>query len=261
MRQVLSASVMRSSWHRAPTLGMGRECGKLSFSPRCSCRSKKPASRRAAGLKGGDLTCPCSHASGLSFGLILLNRICHIRHIVKPVGGEFLFLRQFRTARCPGPAKVCVHACLANDWTMSVSVGVITAQMLQDARLTDIGAQGKQSTPSGAVDVEICLNALSTPRGSKQQSAGVYDPYDSAHQGEWERHSGRQPVRAGMRMAHYATISHAARSEDVHTLATNCDRSHAASCHGMKSEGDSDCTSLKKTLGPGGTRPCEVARE
>jgi hypothetical protein len=31
------------------------------------------------------LTCPCSHASGLSFGLILLNRICHIRHIVKPV--------------------------------------------------------------------------------------------------------------------------------------------------------------------------------
>jgi len=78
--------------------------------------------------------------------------------------------------RCPGPAKVCAHACLANDWTMSVSVGIITAQMLQDAHLTDIGAQGKQSTPSGAVDVEICLNALSTPRGSKQQSAGASDP-------------------------------------------------------------------------------------
>jgi hypothetical protein len=38
---------------------------------------------------------------------------------------------------------------------MSVSVGIITAQILQDAHLTDIGAQGKRLTPSGAVDVEI----------------------------------------------------------------------------------------------------------
>jgi len=87
---------------------------------------------------------------------------------------------------------------------MSVSVGIITAQMLQDAHLTDIGAQGKQSTPSGAADDEICLNALSTPRVSKQQSAGASDPYDSAHQGERVRRSGRRSVRAAMRMAHCA---------------------------------------------------------
>jgi len=42
---------------------------------------------------------------------------------------------------------------------MSVSVGIITAQVLQDAHLTDIGAQGKQSTPSGAADPEISQNA------------------------------------------------------------------------------------------------------
>jgi len=36
-------------------------------------------------------------------------------------------------------AKVFFHAWQANDWTMSVSVGIITAQMLQDAHLTDIG--------------------------------------------------------------------------------------------------------------------------
>jgi hypothetical protein len=100
---------------------------------------------------------------------------------------------------------------------MSVSVGIITAQMLQDAHLTDIGAQGKQSTPSGAVDVEICLNALSTPRGSKQQSAGASDPYDSAHQGEWVRHSGRRSVRAEKRMANCAATSTVARLEDAHT--------------------------------------------
>ena len=86
---------------------------------------------------------------------------------------------------CAGPAKVCFQACLANDWTMSVSVGIITAQMLQDAHLTDIGAQGKQSTPSAAADAEMCQNAWATPRVSKQRSAGVYDSYDSAHQGEW----------------------------------------------------------------------------
>jgi len=70
---------------------------------------------------------------------------------------------------------------------MSVSVGIITAQMLQDAHLTDIGVQGKQSTPSGAVDYEIYLNALSTQRGSKQQSAGASNLYDSAHQGSVRR--------------------------------------------------------------------------
>ena len=84
---------------------------------------------------------------------------------------------------------------------MSVSVGIFTAQMLQDSHLRGIGAQGKQSTPSGAVDAESCLNALFTPRVSKQRSAGASGSDDGAHQGECERHSGRRPVRAEMRMA------------------------------------------------------------
>jgi len=83
---------------------------------------------------------------------------------------------------------------------MSVSVGIITAQMLQDAHLAEIAAQGKRSTPSVAVDADICLNALSTPRVSNQRSAGASGPYDSAHQGEWARHSGRRPVLTAMRM-------------------------------------------------------------
>jgi hypothetical protein len=91
---------------------------------------------------------------------------------------------------------------------MPVSVGIITAQMLQDAaHLTDIGAQRKQSTPTDAADDEICLNAFFTPRVSKQRSEGVSDPYDSAQQGEWVRHSGRRSVRAEKRMANCAATS------------------------------------------------------
>ena len=107
---------------------------------------------------------------------------------------------------------------------MSVSVGIFTAQMLQDAHLTDIGVQGKQSTPSGAVDAEICLNALSTPRVSTQRLAGVSALYDSAHQGEWECHSGWRPVRAEMRRAHCAAIVRAVRIEDARMPATHHDR-------------------------------------
>jgi len=58
---------------------------------------------------------------------------------------------------------------------MSVSVGIITAQMLQDAHLTDIGAQRTQSTPTGAADAENCRNTLDTPRVSNQRSAGASD--------------------------------------------------------------------------------------
>ena len=123
---------------------------------------------------------------------------------------------------------------------MPVLVGIITAQILQDAHLTDIGAQGKQSTPSGAVDAEICLNALSTPRVSTQRLAGVSALYDSAHQGEWECHSGRRPVRAEMRRAHCAAILRAVRIEDAHTLATHHDTPHTASCHRAQSEADVD---------------------
>ena len=103
--------------------------------------------------------------------------------------------------------------------------------MLQDAHLTDIGAQRKQSTPTDAADAEIGRNALATPRVSNQQSAGASDRNDSAHQGEWERHSGLRPGRAEMRMARYAAIARAVRSEDAHTPATHHDRPHEAFCH------------------------------
>jgi hypothetical protein len=54
---------------------------------------------------------------------------------------------------------------------------------------------------TGAADAEICRNAWDTPHVSKQRSAGASDSNDGAHQGECEHHSGRQPVRAEMRMA------------------------------------------------------------
>jgi len=88
---------------------------------------------------------------------------------------------------------------------MPVLVGIFTAQMLHDVHLADIGAQRKQSTPTGAADAEICRNALATPQVSNQRSADATDPNDSAPQGECERHSGRRPVRAGMRMVHSTT--------------------------------------------------------
>jgi hypothetical protein len=73
---------MRSSWHLDPMLGIGRERGIESRSPRCSLRSKNPASSRAAAEKGGDLTSPCNHASGLCFAL-RSDSICQNRHTVK----------------------------------------------------------------------------------------------------------------------------------------------------------------------------------
>src|SRR5690606_16739735 len=66
MRHVTVSSTIRSSWHRAPMLGIGREAGIPSRSPRWSMRSSTPASRRAALEKGGVLTSPCSQTSGLS---------------------------------------------------------------------------------------------------------------------------------------------------------------------------------------------------
>ena len=70
--------------------------------------------------------------------------------------------------------------------------------MLQGAQLKDIGAQRKQSTPTDVADAETGQNALATPRVSNQRSAGASDRYDSAHRGEWDRHSGPRPGRAEM---------------------------------------------------------------
>jgi hypothetical protein len=123
---------------------------------------------------------------------------------------------------------------------MPVLVGIFTAQMLQDAHRTDIGAQRKQSTPTGAAGPEIGRNALVTLRVSNLRSAGAYDPNDSAHQGEWEHHSGWRLVRAEMRMAQCGAISRAVRIEDAHLPATNHDRPHEASCHRAQSEADVD---------------------
>ena len=74
-------------------------------------------------------------------------------------------------------------------------------------------------------------NALATPRVSNQEPAGTSDRNDSAHRGEWERHSGPRPGPAEMHMAHCAAIARAVRSEDPHTPATNHDRPHEASGH------------------------------
>ena len=58
MRQFWFRSTIRSSWHPAPMAGIGRECGKPIDSPRCTSRSKNPASIRASWLNGGVLTSP-----------------------------------------------------------------------------------------------------------------------------------------------------------------------------------------------------------
>src|SRR5262245_13923049 len=49
-------------------LGIVRECGSASDSPRCNRRRSIPASMRAAVERGGVFTSPCSQTSGLSVG-------------------------------------------------------------------------------------------------------------------------------------------------------------------------------------------------
>ena len=112
--------------------------------------------------------------------------------------------------------------------------------MLQEAHLMGIGAQKNQSTPTGAAVAEICRNALATPRVSTQRLADVSAPNDSAHQGEWERHSGWRPVRAERRRVRCAAIVLAVRIEDAHMPARFHDTSHTASCHRAQSAADVD---------------------
>ena len=120
-------------------------------------------------------------------------------------------------------------------------------------------ADASRSSPDGhrsttkAIDTDRCRLCRDmpkrfgyAPRASIQRSAGASSLDDSAHRGEWGRHSGRRPVRAEMRMAHCAAISSAVRIEDAHTPARNHDRSHKAFCQGATSEGDSDCTISRK---------------
>ena len=82
---------------------------------------------------------------------------------------------------------------------MPVLVGIFTAQMLQDAQLTDIGAQRKQSMQTSVADAEIGRNASAMSRISNQRSAGASGANDSAHQGEWGRPSARRSVCSEMR--------------------------------------------------------------
>lgn len=138
------------------------------------------------------------------------------------------------------------HIYTAIDWTLTVIVGICTAQTLQDDHFTDIGAQRKPSTPTDVTDAEICQSTWATPLFSMRQSAGASDPNDSAHQGECERHSGPRPGRAEMHMVHCAAIARAAQIEDAHTLVTNHDKPHAASCHQAPSESVLGCTIGKK---------------
>ena len=61
---VVFSSTIRSSAHRAPIAGMGREIGIESVMPRCSFRRFIPASTRAAALNGGVFISPCRITSG-----------------------------------------------------------------------------------------------------------------------------------------------------------------------------------------------------
>src|SRR5437016_6156485 len=59
--------MIRSSWHRLPIDGIGREWGIDRGSPFCSRLNRIPAATRACFENGGVFTSPCSHTSGLSF--------------------------------------------------------------------------------------------------------------------------------------------------------------------------------------------------
>lgn len=87
MRQVTRSSTTRSSWHRGPMLGIGRECGMPILSPRCNWRSSVPASTRASVENGGVFTSPLSQTKGLSLCVLALN-ICQIWHVGKAPDGD-----------------------------------------------------------------------------------------------------------------------------------------------------------------------------
>ncbi len=63
---LFSPSLTRSSWTREPMLGMGRECGIPSFSPRWTRRRSTPASILASSPTGGVCNVPGIQRSGLS---------------------------------------------------------------------------------------------------------------------------------------------------------------------------------------------------
>src|SRR3990172_2230410 len=70
IRHVTPASLMRSSWHRGPTAGIGREWGILSSSALCNFRRRNPSSSMAVGENGGVVTSPWSQISSLSVAFI-----------------------------------------------------------------------------------------------------------------------------------------------------------------------------------------------
>ena len=63
------------------------------------------------------------------------------------------------------------------------------------------GQRGRYGVAERPVVLRKPGNAWGAPHVSKQRSAGASGSDDGAHQGECERHSGRRPVRAEMRMA------------------------------------------------------------
>ena len=135
----------------------------------------------------------------------------------------------------PGPRSL---AAVVNRWARSISRSFMAEQGREGCEQEQgclnyrIQVIISNSPSTGAADAEICRNALATPRVSSQRSAGASGPNDSAHQGEWECHSGRQPIRKGTRMAHCVAISHAVLIEDADMRATHHDRRpHAVSCH------------------------------
>jgi len=85
IRQSWPLSGTRSSWHRRPIDGIGRECGKLRLSPCCSLPSRYPASILASSEKGGVLIWPCSQTRGYSLGTIGQTR--YVKYDISTRGG------------------------------------------------------------------------------------------------------------------------------------------------------------------------------
>src|SRR5437879_1031268 len=85
VRQSWPLSGTRSSWHRRPIDGIGRECGKLRLSPCCSLPSRYPASILASSEKGGVLIWPCSQTRGFSPGTI--GSTSYVKYDISARGG------------------------------------------------------------------------------------------------------------------------------------------------------------------------------
>lgn len=131
MRHVLSASTIRNSWQRAPTDGIGRECGRLNSSPRCKGRSRNPASRRASVENGGVFTSPRSHTSDLSVGDMAQHIMSYMTYKQEVVTTRKRAMTQALTTT--SSSKPVRHA---GEWANNHAVAVYLARLAPGSRRT-----------------------------------------------------------------------------------------------------------------------------